>query len=90
MRKYKNLRWFEFLEYTKKELGEKPAPSVYFEILDEIKMRSVESISEGFSFKLKAPTKDLLKQFKTRQENDSSFSSDQEYAEFELIAKTII
>jgi hypothetical protein len=82
IRKYKRLTWFDFLDQIEKELKAGPDKSVYFEFLGELKMRLVESVSEGAAFKMKAPSKELLDKFEKRLNNQSTFASEQDYQDF--------
>ena len=89
LRKYRKLDWFDFLEYVEKELEGEPACKVYFEIIDEICVRKLESISEGATYKLKAPSLDLLKRFEQRVSKDGSFATKEEIEEFKTLVKSI-
>ena len=90
IRKYKKLNWFDFLDRLKKDLSDMPGKSVYIEILDEIHMRKLESISEGGSYKLIAPAKSLLEAFKKRMLNDPTFASEKELVEIKRIVASIL
>ncbi len=90
IRRYKKLGWFDLLDKISEELGQNPPKESYFRFLDEFRMRLIESVSEGATYKLKGPTQDLLEGFKERRANDSAFASEEEVKEFELLAKDIL
>lgn len=85
IRRYKKLPWFDFLEVMNQQLERKPDKTTYFELLDELRMRLLESISEGANFKLKAPASRLLQEFKTRMELEPSFSTSDDFKEFIIL-----
>jgi hypothetical protein len=88
LRKYRRLGWFDFLDQIEIELKNTPDKSVYFELLGELKMRLVESVSEGAAFKMKAPSKNLLERFEKRMSQENSFASEQDYQDFkELVSE---
>ncbi len=89
IRKYRRLQWFDFLEKIESELTVLPQENVYFELLDEIRMRKVESVSEGACFKMKAPAMELLEKFETRLEENSQFSSPDNLIEFKSLVDSI-
>ena len=85
IRRYKKLPWFDFLEVMNQQLERKPDKTIYFELLDELRMRLLESISEGANFKLKVPASRLLQEFKTRMELEPSFSTSDDFKEFIIL-----
>jgi hypothetical protein len=90
LRRYNKLAWFDFLDRIEFDLKEKPKKDLYFELLDEICMRQLESVSEGGTYKLRAPTKSLLIKFKERMAEDSSFAGEVDFNELEKVAETIL
>lgn len=88
IRKYRKLDWFDFLDHIEKELEGEPVCKTYFDLMDEISVRKLESISEGGTYKLKAPSIDLLKRFELRVSKDPSFATEEEIKEFKALAKT--
>ena len=68
IRRFRKLPWFDLLDRIEKDLNEKPDKKIYFEFLDEFRMRLLDSISEGASFKLKSPTKVMLMKFEKRMD----------------------
>lgn len=90
IRKYKRTDWFDFLDRMELELSKSPERQVYFEFMDELKMRKLESISEGGIYKLKIPASVLLSKFKERITKDNSFASAQDFEDFEQIAESIL
>jgi hypothetical protein len=90
IRKYKRLSWFDFLDQIEKELKDNPDKSVYFEIGGELKMRLVESVSEGAAFKMKAPSKNMLEKFEQRMKDQTSFASEQDYQDFKDLVSEVL
>ncbi len=88
LRKYKRLDWFDFLDAIEIELSKNPGKEVYFDFLDELKMRQVECISEGALFKFKKVARNLLKKFEKRYES-LDFASSEDYSLFKEIAESI-
>tara|TARA_R110000868_G_scaffold258137_2_gene515373 strand:- start:45 stop:299 length:255 start_codon:yes stop_codon:yes gene_type:complete len=64
IRRYKKLSWFDFVDIIDQQLALSPGRDIYFELMDELHWRLVESISEGASFKLKAQAQKVLQHFK--------------------------
>ena len=90
IRKYRKLDWFNFLDYIEKELEGEPDSKIYFELMDEICVRKLESISEGATYKLKAPSIDILKRFELRVSKDPSFTTEEKVKEFKALVKLIL
>jgi len=90
IRKYKKLQWFDFLDRIEVELAKSPDKKVYFELMDEIRMRLLESVSEGGTFKLKKPTNNLLERFKKRLDEDSSFATADDFNELKVLSESIL
>ena len=82
VRPYRKLDWFEFLDIINDKLKEDPTEEIYFSLIDELYMRKVNSISEGGTYKLKAPAKNLLSNFELKRENEPEFCTDERFAEF--------
>ena len=90
IRRFRKLDWFDLLDRIQKDLDEKPDKKIYFEFLDEFRMRLLDSISEGASFKLKAPTKEILMKFETRMKEDTEFATEADMQEFKELALEIL
>lgn len=88
-RRYSKLPWFDFLDQIEDELKENPPKERYIELLDEFRMRKIESVSEGGTFKLKAPATKLVEKFTQRME-DSSFATSEDLEECQQILKDIL
>lgn len=89
-RRYKKLLWFELLDQMAEELKELPPKERYIDFLDELRMRKLESVSEGGTFKLKAPAKDLVLKFKERMASDKQFSDESSLLDCQRILKDIL
>lgn len=87
VRRYKKLDWFDFVDRLTYDLDQRPSKELYFELLDEIRMRKMESVSEGGTYKLKSPTKKLLEDFVMRCEKEQDFATEQELNEFKDLAE---
>ncbi len=89
IRKYKRIDWFDFIELIEKEFSNQPPKQLYFDFQDELRMRVIESVSEGASFKFKAHSKKIMECFKERMQADPSFASSEDYNEFLAITEQI-
>jgi len=89
-RRYKKLSWFDFLDHIEDELKTLPPKESYIEILDELRMRKIESVSEGGTFKIKAPSKDIVLKFQERMNDDSKFARPSDLEECERILEDIL
>lgn len=72
IRKFKKLPILRFLELVEVELKHDIPIEDYFAFADELKMRKLESISEGEIFKIKRSARNVEEALKTR-----AFSSDE-------------
>lgn len=89
-RKFKKLGWWDFLEYMEKQLLNNPSKTEYIEFLDELRLRLLESVSEGGTFKLKAPTEMLKQKFIQRMEVDDDFANSNDLSEVNELASSIL
>jgi|GEM_PF-2469403 len=89
IRKYKKLDWFSFLDQIENTLKTCPDKALYFELQDEIKMRLIESVSEGAAFKFKAQANNLLQKFAARIKENESFATKQDLLEFNQLTESI-
>jgi len=89
IRKYRKLPWFDFLECIDAALEKNPMVAVYFELLDELRMRKIESISEGASFKMQAPTQKLWQSFSGRLATEANFADPNELKEFKSLVASM-
>lgn len=90
VREYRKLGWWDFLDRIEFELKQQPDKSVYIKFLDELRMRRLESVSEGGSFKLKAPANDIFNRFQERISLDSSFAESADIEECRELLRDII
>lgn len=89
-RRYKKNDWWDFLTVIDQELEKLPAKETFFNLIDELRMRKAESISEGATFKMKAPAKDLLERFKDRMDKDEEFASSVDLEEFNRLVDFLL
>jgi hypothetical protein len=90
VRRYKKLGWWDLLDQIDLQLKESPEKEVYIEILDELRMRLLESVSEGASFKLKAPAERIINEFKVRMDSDDNFANSSDFKEVQELADFIL
>ena len=89
-RRYKKLPWFDFLDQMADELKELPPKERYIDFLDELRMRKIESVSEGGTFKLKVPSQKLVDNFKQRMNSEPDFADPNNLKECERILDDIL
>ncbi len=66
-RRYRKLDWWSLIEHIDNAVGEDSSTiETYVEILDELRMRILESVSEGSSFKIKKQANRLCDSFKNK------------------------
>lgn len=58
-RRYHKNDWWDFMIVIDQELEKDHGPQTYYYILDELKWRLVDSISEGSTYKIKKKVEDL-------------------------------
>ena len=90
IRRYKKLDWWSFLDQIELDLNNGPSKEIYIEIADELRMRKLESVSEGGDFKLKSPAKNLRGKFDERVASCNDFASVQDITEFNEIINFIL
>ncbi len=80
IRKYRKLDWFDFVDTMTRALNKNPGKEIYIEFIDELRMRKLESLSEGATFKMKAKGRELLSLFEERMKEDG-FATDKDLDE---------
>ena len=90
VRRFKKLGHFDLLERMEQDLNTQNDKNLFFEYMDEFKMRLLESVSEGASFKFKASAQDLMNRFNKKMSADSSFASAQDLQQFKEIADSVL
>ncbi|AYF43878.1 hypothetical protein BALOs_0868 [Halobacteriovorax sp. BALOs_7] len=58
-RRYRKNDWWDFMTVIDQELDRDEGPMTYYYILDELKWRMVDSVSEGETFKIKKKAQEL-------------------------------
>lgn len=89
-RKYKRLLWFELVELVEESLSKKTDFESYIEYIDELKMRLVDSISEGLSYKVKGLAVKISNSFEIRTKEDEGFASSDQQEEFRRLLKDLL
>ncbi|MGB0454983.1 MAG: hypothetical protein ACPGJV_14830 [Bacteriovoracaceae bacterium] len=82
IRQFKRMSLWDFIDLMEENCLNSGKATTYFMYLDEIKMRRIESISEGGNVKLKKLANQLLQTFKEEKNKDSEFCTDQEFNDF--------
>lgn len=80
---------WDFIELMETNCYSSSDKEVYFLYLDELRMRKIESISEGGNYKLKSLAHELVQHFQKEIQKDSQFVSDSEIENFNFIVKEI-
>ena len=90
IRKYIRINWFDFLDLATKAINSYPKKESYIEFLDEIKMRKLESVSEGGNYKYQKFATFLLEKFEARLVKEESFASEKDLDDFKKTVDEII
>jgi hypothetical protein len=89
LRKFHDLSWFDFLDFIDQSLKDQPDKTFYIDVLDEVKMRFIESVSEGSTYKLKNLCEKMIKEFEARITSDSTFGDEQDISLLTEISESI-
>lgn len=90
VRKYLKLDWFDFVDVILQELDENPVAHTYIELMDELYLRKLESVSEGSTFKLRKPAKDIFNKFEKQMSQNKKFANDNNLNEIKNLLETIL
>lgn len=90
VRQFKKMSLWDFIDLMQDQCLGCGESKTYFMYLDEIKMRRIESISEGGNYKLHTLALELLGEFKKEFSVDSTFCSTEEMAIFKTIVESEI
>lgn len=72
-RRYRKNDWWDLMTVIDQELERDCGPETYYHILDELKWRMVDSISEGATFKINNKVKEVVARMaEDRREWDGS------------------
>lgn len=82
IRRYKKLLWFELLDVIE---SADPSHEAFVEFIDEFKMRLIESISEGNTFKIKAAAKNLRLSYENLSSQDPDFATEEQQELFQKL-----
>jgi hypothetical protein len=74
MRRYHKNDWWDLIVVIEQELERDPSYKTYFNIIDELKWRLVESVSEGGNHKIKTKAQELLESFQSHCTNREEIS----------------
>lgn len=81
--------WWDFLDLMNEEFSKMPPKQVYFDFQDEIRMRLIESVSEGASFKYSTQAKKVHAAFSERLKQEPAFATAEDYQEFTTLTEQI-
>lgn len=62
-RRYRKNDWWDLVTVIEQELERSKSYDTYFYIVDELKWRIVDSVSEGANFKIRNKAKEIQKRF---------------------------
>lgn len=89
LRKYRKLDWFDFLDTMTRTLNKNPEQEIYVEFIDELRMKKLESLSEGATFKMKAKAKELLAMYEKRMQEEG-FATEENLKEVKQLIEDIL
>ncbi len=89
VRKFKKMGLWDFIELLETNCFASGDKETYFTYLDEIRMRRIESISEGGNYKLASLAKELKSEIDKELEKKSDFLDSEELKEIEFIIEEI-
>lgn len=89
IRRFKTMSLWDFIELMEGNCYGSGDKEVYFTYLDELRMRRIESISEGGNYKLASLAKELKSELEKDIQKNSSLLSDEELKEFNFIIEEI-
>lgn len=90
IRHFKKMSLWDFIELLENNCLGCHKAETYFIYLDEVKMRRIESISEGGNLKLKKLAEQLLTEFKKEKDANEQFCSDKELQDFQYTVQNEI
>lgn len=85
IRRFKKMSLWDFIELMEKNCYDSAEKDTYFLYLDELRMRRIESISEGGNYKISSLAKELHQKFNKEIEKNPDFVTDEEKGQFEFI-----
>ena len=85
VRQFKKMSLWDFIYILTKKCYGCGDQDTYFMYLDEIKLRKMESISEGGNYKLKSLAYDLLKEYEKELSLNPDFATEKEIKDFKYI-----
>ena len=85
VRQFKKMSLWDFIDLLSSKCHGCGDQEIYLMYLDEIKLRRIESISEGGNLKLKSLATELLTEYEKEVSLKSDFATEQEIKEFKYI-----
>lgn len=89
IRRFKKMSLWDFIELMEKNCYGSGDKENYFLYLDELRMRKIESVSEGGNYKLKSLAIEMHNKFLEEVEKNPSFVDPLEKKDFEFIVNEI-
>jgi hypothetical protein len=87
LRQFKRMSLWDFIDLQSSRCYGCGDQKTYLIYLDEIKLRRIESISEGGNLKLKSLAEDLLREYKKELSLSPDFATEQEMNDFKYIVR---
>ncbi len=89
IRQFKKMSLWDFIELMERNCYESGDKDSYFLYLDELRMRKIESVSEGGNYKLQSLARELRDQLRAEVEKNPEFITEADQNDFEFIVKEI-
>ena len=90
IRRFKKMSLWDFIDLMNEQCLNCGDRETYFLYLDEIKLRRIESVSEGGDHKLRSLAKELLHNYEEEMKKSSDFSNSEDYQSFKFIVENEI
>lgn len=75
-RRYRKLDWWGLIDHINSALeNEDTEQGVYIELLDELRMRTLESVSEGSTYKINTQANKLIENFNSIASRNPNFAN---------------
>ena len=89
IREFKKMSLWDFIDLMQENCFSSGKVEIYFLYLDELRLRKIESISEGGNFKLISLAKELKSEFTKDLEKNAGFANESELTDFNFIIEEI-
>ncbi|MFT6067830.1 MAG: hypothetical protein ACJAT2_001173 [Bacteriovoracaceae bacterium] len=89
IRRFKKMSLWDFIELMEANCYNSGDKDTYFLYLDELRMRKIESVSEGGNYKLKSLALELKEKFLEEVKKSPGFALEEEMKDLEFIVNEI-